>query len=54
MDGYTVALTDRGQEPDELEYHRVTAEYVARKERGETGPGVPHDEARRRVFGDTS
>lgn len=58
-----VALTDRGQtmavlispaELEELEYHRVTAEYLARKERGETGPGIPHEEARRRVFGDAS
>ncbi|MFC8831064.1 hypothetical protein ACFT9I_37670 [Streptomyces sp. NPDC057137] len=38
-------------ELEELEYQRVTAEYLARKERGETGPGIPHDEARRRIFG---
>ncbi|MEZ0095731.1 type II toxin-antitoxin system Phd/YefM family antitoxin [Streptacidiphilus sp. EB129] len=58
-----VALTDRGQtmavlispaELEELEYHRVTAQYLARKERGETGPGIAHDEARRRIFGDAS
>ncbi|MGW4204422.1 type II toxin-antitoxin system Phd/YefM family antitoxin [Streptomyces sp. NPDC004726] len=58
-----VALTDRGQimavlispaELEELEYHRVNAEYLARKERGETGPGIPHEEARRRILGDTA
>jgi PHD/YefM family antitoxin component YafN of YafNO toxin-antitoxin module len=58
-----VALTDRGQtmailispaELEELEYHRINAEYRARKERGETGAGVPHEEARRLVFGDNS
>ncbi|MFF3062773.1 type II toxin-antitoxin system Phd/YefM family antitoxin [Streptomyces sp. NPDC057909] len=58
-----VALTDRGQtmavlispaELEELEYHRVTAEYLARKERGETGPVIPQDEARRRIFGDVA
>ncbi|WP_336052173.1 type II toxin-antitoxin system Phd/YefM family antitoxin [Streptomyces sp. CA2R101] len=55
-----VALTDRGQtmavlispaELEELEYHRINAEYQARKNRGETGPGIPQDEARRRIFG---
>ncbi|MDH6136486.1 prevent-host-death family protein [Kitasatospora sp. MAA4] len=58
-----VALTDRGQvmavlispaELEELEYHRVAAEYLARKQRGETGPGIAHDEARRQVFGDVA
>ncbi len=58
-----VALTDRGQtmavlispaELEELEYHRVAAEYLARKERGEIGPSIPHDVARRRIFGDAS
>ncbi|MDH6129940.1 type II toxin-antitoxin system Phd/YefM family antitoxin [Kitasatospora sp. GP82] len=58
-----VALTDRGQtmavlispaELEELEYHRVTAQYLARKERGEAGPGIPQDEARRRIFGDVA
>lgn len=40
-------------EAEEAEdYHRVSAEYLARKARGETGPGIPHDEARRRVFGE--
>ncbi|MFC8074057.1 hypothetical protein ACFUN8_00790 [Streptomyces sp. NPDC057307] len=38
-------------ELEELEYQRVTAEYLASKERGETGPGIPHDDARRRIFG---
>ncbi|WP_285740855.1 type II toxin-antitoxin system Phd/YefM family antitoxin [Kitasatospora phosalacinea] len=56
-----VALTDRGQtmavlispaELEELEYHRVNAEYFARRSRGETGPGVSQDEARRLVLGD--
>ena len=41
-------------ELEELEYHRVTAEYLARKARGETGPVVPHEEARRRILGDAS
>jgi prevent-host-death family protein len=58
-----IALSDRGQtmavlispaELEELEYHRATAEYLARKQRGETGPGVPHEEARRRVLGEAS
>ncbi len=56
-----IALTDRGQvmailispaELEELEYHRATAEYEARKGRGETGPGVPHEVVRRQIFGD--
>lgn len=56
-----IALTDRGQamavlispaELEELEYHRVAAEYLARKVRGETGSGIDHEEARRRIFGD--
>ncbi|MDH6110633.1 prevent-host-death family protein [Kitasatospora sp. MAP12-15] len=58
-----IALSDRGQtmavlispaELEELEYHRATAEYLARKARGETGPSVPHDEARRQVLGEAS
>ncbi|MFB7669730.1 type II toxin-antitoxin system Phd/YefM family antitoxin [Kitasatospora sp. NPDC056138] len=58
-----VALTDRGQtmavlispaELEELEYHRVNAEYLARKARGGSGPVVSHDEARRRVLGEAS
>ena len=58
-----VALTGRGQavailispaELEELEHHRVTAEYLARKERGETGPGIAHEAARRRIFGNAS
>lgn len=56
-----VAITDRGQtmavlispaELEELEYHRVAAAYVARKERGEVGPVIPQDEACHRIFGD--
>ncbi|GLW75321.1 hypothetical protein Kpho02_76180 [Kitasatospora phosalacinea] len=39
-------------ELEELEYHRVNAEYFARRSRGETGPGVSQDEARRLVLGD--
>ncbi|MEU0788002.1 type II toxin-antitoxin system Phd/YefM family antitoxin [Streptomyces sp. NPDC006173] len=58
-----VAITDRGQtmavlispaELEELEYHRVAAEYAARQARGEVGPVIPQDEARRRVFGDAA
>ncbi|GAA2780921.1 type II toxin-antitoxin system Phd/YefM family antitoxin [Kitasatospora aburaviensis] len=58
-----IALSDRGQtmavlispaELEELEYHRVNAEYLARKARGEAGPAVPHDEARRRILGETA
>ncbi|MGW4201010.1 hypothetical protein [Streptomyces sp. NPDC004726] len=37
-------------ELEELEYHRVNAEYRARQERGETGPGIPHDETRPRIL----
>ncbi|MQY11377.1 hypothetical protein SRB5_14930 [Streptomyces sp. RB5] len=56
-----IALTDQGQvtailispaELEDLEDYRIAAEYQARKERGETGPGIPMAEARRRLFGD--